>query len=87
MVENIQNQGGPRPTQPANPMPQANPVVPALTGMAETISRLNGLDFSLVAEVESKRRAIVVALLRDHEALALLANCWERAAAKTMPGD
>ena len=73
------------PTPNLNPAPAlVNPLVTPL-GMAESIALVNNLDFTLVGELELKRRAVVSGFLQNHEALAKMANSWE-AAAKMLGG-
>ncbi len=69
------------------PVHVINPLVAVLVGMSQTISLLNDLDFALAKDLETERRAVVAALLQNHEAVANLANSWELAAAKKLAGD
>ena len=63
------------------------PVVSVLLGMSQTISLLNGMDFSLVKDLETDRRSVVAALLKNIEALGKLANRWELEAVKKLAGE
>ena len=64
-----------------------NPIAPILLGMSQAIAQLNAMDITAAKEVEDERRVLVAALLQNHEAVAKLANSWERAAAKRQAGE